>query len=159
MKVRRPRRIGPGRAQQVGGEGCRSRLAVCAADHQGEPTRQEEVAQELGQMGVGKCRVQGGLELDVAARHGIADDDKIRRRQEMVRIEAGKQVDALIPEEVAHGRIHMRVRARHPESPVPQHTGKGPHRRAAGGDDVDVGIGRQGNQGHSGAVATWNGMW
>lgn len=65
----------------------------------------------------------------------------------MTRIEPGKQVDALLPEKVAHGRVDVGVGARHPVAVLEQHAGKRSHRRPTGGDQMDMCIGAKGDHG------------
>lgn len=75
-----PRGIGASGSQQVGGEGRRRRLAVCPGHDETPSILQEQVPQDLWQVGIGDSGVEDGLQFGVAARHGIADDDEVGRR-------------------------------------------------------------------------------
>ena len=102
-------RIGAAVRQQPAGQRRRGRLAVRAGDDDRARCPQEVVADGLGQRAVADLPIQHFLELGVAARDGIADDDEIEVGGDVLGAVALESRDALLQQEVAHRRVDVLV--------------------------------------------------
>src|SRR3954471_7595319 len=107
--------------KKTGQHRCGRRLAVSSGDDQNFPTDKEFIVQELGQRTERNALVEQMLEFDVAARHGIADNDKTGPGIEILRVKGLRYGDAKLAKEVRHGRIRGRVRASHVKSAMLEH--------------------------------------
>jgi len=67
------------------------------------------IADRLRQRGVADAVVKNGLELRVAARDGIADDDEIESRGDVFGAVSLEHVDSLGREKIAHRRVNMLI--------------------------------------------------
>ncbi len=78
------------------------------------------------------------LQFNVAARHGVADDDQIGARVEILRVEGLRNGNAEVAQEVRHGRIGCGVGAGDVESALLEHARQRGHGGAADADQVNV---------------------
>ena len=116
----------------------RGRLAMRPGHHQRLAPRQKLVVQHRSHRGKRNARVQHKLQLDVAARDGIAHDHEVRpRRKVALRIRL-HQRNPQPSQQVAHRRIRRRVRARHPVPARLQHPRQRRHRRPANPNQMDM---------------------
>jgi hypothetical protein len=122
-----PRRHGGGR-----------RLAVGAGDDERPAAGEEEARQGLRHRDERQPAALGLDRLRVVARHGVADDDQVGGRLEVLRIEADVRPHAAALEERAHRRVERPVGAAHAVPQLLQQAGQGRHARAADRDAVDV---------------------
>ena len=113
-------------------------LAVSSGHDQHFFADEEFVVQQLRQRTEGDALVEEVLEFDVAARHGVADDDQIGARVKILRVERLCHGDAQLAEEIRHGRIGGGVGAGDVESALLQHAGQRGHGGAADADQVNV---------------------
>ena len=105
-------------------------------NHQRLAPGQELVVQRRGHRRKRDAHIQHVLQLDVAARDRIADNNKIRlrnarpRRQVRFRIRL-QQRNPQPRQHIAHRRIRRRIRARNPVPARLQHPRQRRHRRPA----------------------------
>ena len=77
--------IEPGALQDPGEQRGRRRFSVRAGDDEVVFSAQEELLQRLRQREVVELAIEHRLDLRVAARDGVADDDEVRVRREVLR--------------------------------------------------------------------------
>ena len=123
--------------QQPPGQRRRRRLAVRAGDDDRARAPEEVLADRLGQRAVADLAIEHFLELRVAARDGVADDDQIEVRRDVLGGVAVERRDALAAQEVAHRRIDVLIGPAHVEAPALQHRGQRRHGRAADADQMN----------------------
>src|SRR4029450_450783 len=85
--------------------GCR--LAVGARDHQIVPSTEERLFQGFGKGKIVKLAVEHGFDGGISAHHGIADDDYISRRRDILWVEALRNRNALVLQEGRHRGIDV----------------------------------------------------
>ncbi len=90
----------PARVKDPGEHRSCRRLAVRSGDDQYFFAAKEFVVQQLRQRAERDALVEDVLEFDVAARDGIADDDQVGLRFEILRIEGLRHRDAEIAEKI-----------------------------------------------------------
>ena len=99
------------------GQRRRRRLAVRAGDDDRARGPEEMIADGFGQRAVADLPIEHFLELRVAARDGVADDDEVEVGGDVLGAIALQERDALLHEEVAHRRIDVLIGAAHVDSP------------------------------------------
>ena len=99
---------------------------------------QEFVVQQLWQRAEWDSLIENMLQFDVAAGHGIADNNQVRARFEILGVERLCDRNVQAAEEVGHRRVRGGVGTRDAESAVFQHAGERGHGRAADADQVNV---------------------
>ena len=115
----------------------RRRLAVRAGDDDRPRAPQKVLADRFGQRAVPDLPIEHFLELGIAARDRVADDDQVEIGGDVLRPIAGERRNAFGREKVAHRRIDVLIRSADVEALPLQHRGERRHRRAADADEVD----------------------
>jgi len=131
-------RIAAGFVQHPREHGARRRLPVRPHDDRPFPRLHEEAHQRLGHRAVGDAGGEHPLDLRVAARHRVADDDEIGPRLQVLGAIAFPDGDPEVREHVAHRRIDRLVRARHIVAGGAQHAGERGHAHTRDRGQVDV---------------------
>jgi hypothetical protein len=121
-----------------GGHRGRRRLAVGAGDDERLPVGEEEAGQRLRHRQDLEPALASRGRLGIVATDGVADDDEIRRRLEVVRAVADLWGYAGLLEQGAHRRVERPVRASHAVPLLAQETGERRHPAAADRDQVNV---------------------
>ena len=126
-------------------------LAVSSSDDQHFFALEKFVMQQLWERAKRNALVENVLEFDITARHGVPDDNKIRTRLQIFRIERLRQRDAEFAQEIGHGRIGGGIGACNVESALLEHACERGHGRAADTDQMNVlGLGHSKNINHKG---------
>ena len=131
-------RVGSAVRQQPPRQRRGRRLPVGAGDDDRPCAPEEMIADRLGQRAIPNLPVEHLLELDVAARDGIADDHQIDIGRDVGRVVALERGDALVAQEVAHRRIDVLVRAAHVEAAALQQRRQRRHGRSADANQVNT---------------------
>jgi hypothetical protein len=120
--------------QHAGGRG----FSVRAGHHQRLAPQKKLLMQQGGHRGEGNALVQYALDLRIAARERVADDDEIRGRIKVrLRVRLHDR-NAQPREQIAHGRISRLVGAGDAVALQLQKAGQRGHRRAADAAQVNV---------------------
>ena len=88
---------------------CRGGLSVGSGDNDIVATTEEMGTKHFGQRNVVQLAVEHCLDLGIATRDGVADNDKRLLLGKILRTEAGTDFDPARSEEVAHRRIGLVV--------------------------------------------------
>src|SRR5205814_7534109 len=99
---------------------------------------EEVIANRLRQRTVSNLLLEHGLELDVAARDRIADDNQLDVLADVLRRIADHDRDLLGREEVAHRRIDVEIGPANDVTALFEQRGNGRHGRAADADQVNL---------------------
>ena len=113
-------------------------FSVRAADDDGMLAGEKFFFEDFGQRAMRELAVEHLFDFHIAARNGIADDDKIRRGSEILGVERGSVLDAERFEKRGGGRIHAGVRARDFVAAFAKHASEGRHGGAADTNHVNV---------------------
>ena len=116
---------------------CRG-LAVGSGDDQHFLAAKKFVVQQLRQGTEWDALVENVLEFDIAARHGVADDDQVGTRFEILRVEGLGHGNVELAQKIRHRRIGCGVGAGDVESALLQHARQRGHGGAADADQVNV---------------------
>src|SRR3954452_19864534 len=129
--------IGAAVRQQPARQRRRGRLPVRAGENNRTGAPEKMFADRLGQRAIADLSVQRLLELGVAARNRVADDDQVEITGDVLRLISDERANPFRGEEVAHRRVHVLVRSLD-VVPFPlQHRGERGHRRAAYADQMN----------------------
>ena len=109
-----------------------------AGDDDRSPTPQKELSDCLRQGHVRNPEVEHRLDLRIAARHGVADDDQVGGRVEMAGVEPLVGINSQALQQGAHRGINVGVGPGYPETLLREHPRQRRHCGAADGDEMDV---------------------
>src|SRR5262249_7115468 len=123
---------------QPSGQRRRRRLSVRARDHDRSRAPEKMFTNRFRQRAVANLPVEDLLELRVAARDRVADDDEIEIPGDVVGRITGERRNLFRCEEVAHRRVDVLIRAAHVVSPALEHRGERRHRGAAYANQVNL---------------------
>ncbi len=131
-------RIHAGAFQSPRQQAARCGFAVRAGDDARVFAANEKLFQRFGQREITPAFIKHIFHLRVAARHGVADNDQIRRRLQMRRIEALINRNLLLLEKSTHRRINIKIGASEAITPLLEHAGERRHARSTNADKVNV---------------------
>ena len=128
----------PGVLQDPRRHGGRGGLSVGAGDDDVVAAAQEMGAEDFGERGVVELPVQHGLDLGIATRDGVADDDKSLLFRKILGAVSREDLDAALGKEVAHRREGLIIRPRD-DPPLLLHShGDSAHRGPADPEKMDA---------------------
>ena len=113
-------------------------LAVSAADDDGMFAGKKNFFENFRHRAVRNFAFERFFEFGIAARDDVANDDQIRRRREMRRVEGWKIRNAEAVQQRGRRRIDTGVGAGDAEAVFAQHSGERRHGRASDADDVNM---------------------
>src|SRR5262244_832901 len=111
---------------------------MCAGDDKRSVAGKKEFLERFRERAVRNLVVEHVFDLGIPTREGVADDDKVWLRLQMVLAEALLPGDRRRLQQMRGWRIDACVRARDVIPALLQHAGQRGHRRTADADQVDV---------------------
>jgi hypothetical protein len=132
------RRIEAGRVKDPREHGSGGRFAVGPGDNKNFFAAEEFVMEQLRQRAEWQAVIQNVFEFDVAARDGVADDDKIGSRIEILRVEGLGDRNVELAEEIRHGRVSRGIGSGDAEATLLEHSSERGHGGSADADQVNV---------------------
>ena len=116
-------------------------LAMRAGDDDRSRAPQELLANHLGHRHEPDLAIEHFFELGIAPRDGVAHDDAVDLRGDVLGGVALERRNAFRLQEIAHRRIHAKVGALHVVATSLEHRRQRAHRGAADADEVEAGHG------------------